>query len=85
MTQSGHGTARLFSLLRRVSPIGTAVRKAVARKGVARKGVVRKEVVHTVVLVRATAMVLWASACVRGQQRVVADETLGQSSQGFAG
>jgi hypothetical protein len=63
------------SLLRRVSPIGTAVRK----------GVVHKEVVHTVVVLPATAMVLWAWAGVRGQQWVVAEETLGQLSQGFAG
>ena len=73
-------TPRACSLLRRISPIGTAVRKAVARKGVA-----HKEVVHTVVLLPATAVVLWAWACVRGQQWVVAEETLGQLSQGFAG
>jgi len=68
------------SLLRRVSPIGPAVRKAVARKGV-----VHKEVVHTVVVLPATAVVPWAWACVRGQQWVEAEETLGQLSQGFAG
>jgi len=61
------------------------VRKEVVRKEVIRKEVVRKKVVHAVVLVPATAVVLWARACVLGQQWVVAEETLGQSSQGFAG
>ena len=53
------------------------VRKEAVRKEVVRKEVVCKEVVHTAVLVPATAVVLWAWACVRGQQWVVAEETLG--------
>ena len=44
---------------------------------VVRKEAVRKEVVHTLLLVPATAVVLWASAYVRGQQRAVAEEPLG--------
>jgi hypothetical protein len=50
-----------------------------------RKEVVRKEGDRTAVLVPATAVVSRAWACVQGQQWVVAEETLGQSSQGFAG
>jgi hypothetical protein len=66
-----------FPKLRRVSTIGRAARKEVVRKEVVRKEAVRKEVaVHTVVLMPATAVVLWASACVRGQQWVAAEETL---------
>ena len=70
-----------FPKLRRVSPIGRAVRKEVVRKEVVREEVVREEVVRkevapTVVLVPATAVVLWAWACVRGRQRVGAEETL---------
>jgi hypothetical protein len=85
MTQSGQGTrdcsrSARFPKFRRGSSIGRAVRKEAVRKEV-----VRKEVVHTVELVPATAVVLWAWACVRGQRWVGAEETLGQLSQGFAG